>query len=417
VADRSGGPDPAEVSPTAARASKGGTVFRPARVRAVVRRARRGPHGGRWTGRRGSGPTGLGAAVGLAVALLCALPLGTAARPPAATGPVAGSRGPSATPVYSSIPYNASTDGFPLAYGEILPAGYRPTISYPLLVYMRGEGNNSTIISGGAGDGLLGWNDTTKPYSNVLIPLVDNASMNHFIMIGPSPRSGQGFYTNSPCGGPEEQDTMDAILHEESLRHISSVYMLGYSMGSLGAISFVGHHASMFRGLALAGTLTDAFEEFAYHPSPWGGLASLTCGVLPSPTNTSVDALFSYLSVLRFHPQNFSGVRIWVAAGGNDKSATNNLAIWPWQQVNNTFVNSTCLVESTLGEPANCTNPIGHLHVRNPANYSFRFVFEPAAGHSLAQIDPSDMFRFLLGRELGGCVETTFPPAAFTACP
>lgn len=321
------------------------------------------------------------------------------------------------TPLYTNISYASSVDGFSLAYGEILPVNYTPSKAYPLLVYFHGEGTVSSIVGGGSGDGLKEWNNSSYPTSKILSATVWNASTFHFIIIAPSPRSSEGFYTNSPCGGPEEQDTTDAILHEEKLRNVSKVFALGFSMGSLGGLSFVGHHASMFSGIAVTGTMTDAFEELADHLRPLSGLLTLTCGARPGATNLSVDRLFAYLSVLRFHPSNLSGIRLWASAGSDDVGAPDNPAFWPYLQVNDTLLNRTCLVASSLGEPANCTVPWRSLHLRSPGSYLYRFVYEIGGGHTLGQLEPADMFQFFLGRVGGGCFTSTFPPTVNTACP
>ncbi len=354
---------------------------------------------------------------GLLLAVLLPLPM------PFTPGPVSSARITTAAtslgntaPVYSNVTYNSSIDGFPLAYGEMLPINFSPSRSYPLLVYFHGEGNSTAIVPGGAGNGLGLWNNSSLPNYKILTKFVLNASTFHFLIIAPSPRSSEGFYTNSLCGGPEEQDVMDAIVHEESLRHILGLYALGFSMGSLGALSFVGHHPGMFKGVATTGTLTDAFEEVAYHPTLKSGLLTLDCGMVPSATNVSVDRLLTYLSVARFHPKNFSNVAIWVSAGGLDHGATNNLAYWPFLQVNFTFLTRSCLVASNYSEPANCTVPFAVLHTAAPSVFNYRFIFEPGAGHTLGQLEAQDMFQFFLGRSAGGCYTTTFPPTVNTPC-
>ena len=328
----------------------------------------------------------------------------------------AATAGVASMPPLTNVSYNASTDGFPLSYAEILPTGYVSSQSYPLLVYLHGEGTTSAWVPGGAGNGLSGYQTDTRPGASTLRAIVSNASAFHVILIAPSPRSLQGFYTNSPCGGPEEQDTLDAIAHEESIRNVSSVYVLGFSMGSIAALSLAGHHAKMFSGVAVAGSFTDAFEEYAYQPRPSSGLLYISCGSRPSPTNASAAALFNYLSVARLAPHNFSGVRLWAATGGQDHGAPNNLTLWPFLQVNNTFLNSTCLVAASAGEPANCTTPFSSLHRLFPSRFAYRMLFEPLGTHVLTQFDPRDVFTFLTGREAGGCFTSTYPPSVLTAC-
>src|SRR5262249_36590537 len=162
--------------------------------------------------------------------------------------------------------------------------------------------------------------------------------------------------TNSTCGGPGEQDTMDAIHVEELRRHVGGVYLYGDSMGSLGALAFAAHRPGVVSGGATTGEVTEALEPRPYRATPTGdraSLACLTCGILPSPKNATAIRVYEYVSVVRFVPTNLSGVKIWVASGAKDFDAPNNASIWPFLQVNDTFLTSTCRVASRLGEPAN----------------------------------------------------------------
>src|SRR5580658_7837529 len=111
-----------------------------------------------------------------------------------------------APPPGTNISYTSSVDGFRLSYLEWLPAGYTASQSYPLAVFLHGIHSSNGFIEGGAG----GINDIS--YS-----LTSNASSAGFILISLNTRLLDGFYINSPCGGPEEQDVLDAIAHEESL--------------------------------------------------------------------------------------------------------------------------------------------------------------------------------------------------------
>jgi pimeloyl-ACP methyl ester carboxylesterase len=324
---------------------------------------------------------------------------------------------PSASlPPVVNYTYNSSTDGFPLIYGEKLPVGFSASQPHPLIVYLHGEGKNSSWVRGGAGTGLAFWLTDHSLDGAALRKFLANASAFNAIVIGPSPRSNTGMYANSPCGGPEEQDTIDAIAVEKTRRNISDVYLFGFSMGSFGAITIAGHHPGLVKGIAVTGTFTDAFEEFAYRPGPGSGLMYIACNARPSTSNATTVQLFSYLSVLRFHPQNFSGIRIWASSGGKDHGATNNGSLWPYFHVNNTFQNSTCLVASAYAEPANCTLPFRLLHAQNPSAYAYRTVYEAQAPHMLAQLDAIDIFQYLFGLESGGCFTSTYPPTVLAPC-
>jgi len=317
-----------------------------------------------------------------------------------------------------NISYNASSDGFPLSYIEQLPKNYNPSHAAPLLVYLHGKSQSSTWVPGGSGNGLTGVINTKDLTGVTLRGVLQNASALGFIVVSPSPRSSSGFYTNSTCGGPQEQDVMDVITSESQRHTIAGVYMLGFSMGAIGAIAFAGHRPGVVQGIALTGTITDVFQDLAYHPSGRTGLASLDCGRWPSSTNTTALQIFSYLSVLRFHPQNFSGVKIWFAAGGRDITATDNASYWPYYyQFNNTLYNSTCNVIASMAEPSNCSLPLQSLENLTPSAYSFRSLWEPVGNHNIGELAVGDMFRYFLGRVGPGCFTSTFPPRTLVACP
>jgi pimeloyl-ACP methyl ester carboxylesterase len=359
----------------------------------------------------GSGPT-IVAVIGVLVLLLAAgLPLAGAVGPRAAAASGNGTRSagrPMAGPMppTDNVSYNSSVDGFPLSYLEWLPAGYSASSTYPLAVFLHGVGQSSAPVRGGIG-GIV----------DISSGLVDNASSSGFLLIALNTRSSSGFYVNTPCGGPQEQDVLDAITHEASLRHVSHVYLIGFSMGSLGAFSIAGHHPGLISGIATAGTITDIYETIAYdsqtHSEP-SGLFDAMCGAHPSPTTPSVDRVWTYLSVLRFEPENFSGVPLFVASGGMDTRAPNNFLDWNYANVNNTFVNSTCVVVAGEGEPANCTVTIPSLANATPGSYRWLDVFEPDGTHSAQQLPAAAVFSFFLGTIQGGYYASGFPGGTLT---
>jgi pimeloyl-ACP methyl ester carboxylesterase len=246
--------------------------------------------------------------------------------------------------------------------------------------------------------------------------LVTNATKGGFIVISLNTRSAAGFYVNSTCGGPQEQDVLDAIAHEQGLRNVGKVYLVGFSMGSIGALSIAAHHHSMIAGVAIGGPITDLFEQYAYT----GGIATLNddlCRVTPGPKATAVDRLFEYLSPARFAPTNFSGIPLYVTAGGEDTSAPNNFSLWPYAHANSTIVNSSCIAAKTLGEPAGCTTTFDALATSQPKNYSVRFVYEADGVHSADQLPGADVIAFFLGTVGAGLYVAAFPPSTVTAAP
>jgi len=309
-------------------------------------------------------------------------------------------------PPNNNISYNSSVDGFPLTYVEWLPTGYSPNATYPLAVFLHGVGTDTAPIPGG-----IGGENQVSP------SLVDNASAYGFIMIGINTRTSSGFYINSPCGGPQGQDVLDAIAHEKSIRHISSVYLIGFSMGSLGAFVLAGHHPGMFAGIATAGSITDIYQTVAYNTATTSaphGIYYDLCGDYPSPANVTTDRYWTYMSPLRFDPENFSGTPMFVSGGGADTRAPNNFAEWDYANVNNTFLNSTCNVVSAWGEPANCTVTIPSLAAKDPSAYRWLELYEPLATHSAMQFPGQAVFAFFLDEQAGGYYTSTFPGGVLT---
>ena len=309
-----------------------------------------------------------------------------------------------APPPTNNISFASSVDQFPLSYYEWLPAGYSDSATYPIAVFLHGVGTQSAWVRGGVG-GLV----------DITPSLADNASAYGFILLALNTRSSDGFYVDSPCGGPQQQDVLDAIAHESSLRHVGSVFLIGFSMGSLGSFSIAGHHLIPIAGVATAGSISDIYETIAFNRvtrSDPAGLYYAMCGGYPSPSNASVGRVWTYLSVLRFHPQNFSGIPLFVTGGGNDERAPNNFALWPYANVNSTFVNSTCAVASALGEPPNCTTTLHDLSPGGTAPYRWLDLYEPAAPHSTNQLPGSAVFSFFLDRISGGYYVSSYPGSA-----
>lgn len=328
---------------------------------------------------------------------------------------------------FTNVSYRSSVDRFPLSYDEWLPAGYNASRPAPLAVYLHGIGNSSVAVRGGVSDFVAVLRSGSLEAQTEL-SLLENASAHGFIFISLNTRSSAGMYANTRCGGPQLQDVLDAINHEKALRNVSSVYLIGFSMGAIGALEIAGHFPGLVRSIALAAPATDLYQEYDYltstgnSSSGFDGLADLiandTCGVAPSPTNTSVDASFySYLSVGRFAPQNFSNISVWVSSGGLDGAIPNNPHFWPYLQVNDSFRVGSCNVVTAFGEPTGCTISWSALHAAHPTEYRFRDIYEPFGTHSLSQLDPGDIFAFFAGSVPTGFFHSTFPPRTIVSGP
>ncbi len=365
--------------------------------------------------RRGVPP--LLAASTVAVALLLGLPGVALGQPSAPTASVS-ARG--VLQPFTNVSYRSSVDHFPLSYDEWLPAGYNASRPLPLAVFLHGIGNSTVAVRGGVNN-FLDVLRTPSSDGATERSLLENASLHHFIFISLNTRSSAGLYANTPCGGPQMQDVLDAIAHEQALRKISSVYLIGFSMGAFGALEIAGHTPGLVRTIAIAAPATDLYQEYAYLLSTgnvsggFDGLVDLinndTCRVTPSPTNTTVDnRVYSFLSVGRFAPQNFSNISVWVSSGGFDTAIPNNGRFWPYLQVNDSFLLASCRAATTLGEPTGCTASWASLHAAHPGEFLFRDIYEPFGIHSLSQLDPADIFAFFAGTVAPGLYHSTFPP-------
>lgn len=317
------------------------------------------------------------------------------------------------------VNYSSSVDGWKLSYYEWLPTNYTPTRAYPLIVYLHGQQDTSGtwFVGGLASDLMQSYvpSSTGSVAADVRAFVNDSQSMG-FILIALNSRSGSGWYINTPCGGPQQQDVLDAINHEKNARLVSALYLFGMSMGTEGTLSIAASHR-IFAGIGIIAPVTDMYENVAYRESlsannvTWAttslvAKAHLFCGVLPGTGNASQQAVareFENMSPLRFHPQAFIGVPIFVTAGGADDRAPNNVSFWPyWMNVNNTFVNVTCNTQPALGEPSGCSTSMNNVHLVHPTNSEFYFLYEKSAGHDLSQLDPLAMLDYWLGLTPGG---------------
>ncbi len=294
---------------------------------------------------------------------------------------------------YTLVNYSSSVDGTNLSYYEWLPANYTSSQRYPLAVYLHGLGYNGselfTLVSG--------------------LEAIQNASTMGFVLISLNTRTPAGFYVNSPYSGPQEQDVLDAIAHEEARRSINSsaVYLFGSSMGTIGAYSIAGHHPGLIRGIGAIAECPEVFMATYYHAliGQSGAYLSTTGGYAPNQSAYALGQTY-YLDAVRYFPQNYSHLLMYAVQGGADDRCPNNLALFGYQQSNNTFLNATCLTLPNWSQPASCQTPFVNLSAAHPGEYRWRFVYEPRATHSLNDLDPLDMFRFWQGTE---------PPGLFCA--
>jgi pimeloyl-ACP methyl ester carboxylesterase len=286
--------------------------------------------------------------------------------------------------------YTSTVDGTALSYYEWLPFGYTPSQSYPFLLYLHGKG-----YQGGQVFNTVGGTSA-----------INAAIANGFIVGSLETRSEGGFYLNSRYTGPQQQDVLDAIVHEKSVRSVSSVWLFGFSMGTMGAFALAEHYPGLVSGIGVIASCPDLYEVEAYkisvgEQSDFNYWLEVTGGGLANQS-AYADGLTYYISAFRFFPQNLSGVRLYMSEGGNDANCPDNPEIFPFEQGNNTVLVSSCLTAAQLDEPTNCTTPYATLATQDPSQYQYRFVYDPTGSHTLDLLDGNDMVQFFLGHEPTG---------------
>jgi len=284
------------------------------------------------------------------------------------------------------VTYLSSVDGSCLSYYEWLPSGFDQGATYPFALFLHGLGHGGDEIGlNSAGPGLIA-----------------AASADGFILASLNTRTGDGFYVNSPFSGPQQQDVVDAVAHEEQLRHIGKLYLFGSSMGSIGSFTIALNHVLPVAGVGLLNTCTDLFEGLAWRENVGLGgsiqsFESTTGGQLPGQSNQATAETY-YLSSARFYPSNWSGIPVYIVQGGNDMRCPNNPNFMDYQQANATVLSSTCTTEPQFGEPANCTVPLLNLSTRDPSAYNWRFVYVPLGIHDLSIVNGADLFGYFSGK-------------------
>jgi pimeloyl-ACP methyl ester carboxylesterase len=303
---------------------------------------------------------------------------------------------------FTNVTYHSSVDGKALTYLEWLPRNFAEGTTYPLAVFLHGLGYNGSelyVLSGGKSAIKAAWTDD-------------------FLLISVNTRTGSGFYTNSAYTGPQQQDVIDAIHHEESIRKVGKLYLFGSSMGTIGSYAIAAQYPGMVSGVGGAANCMETFEAVYWHyleiPSGYQSFLSITGG--KGPGNASFTDVLYNMSAVRFYPQNYSGIMLYAAQGGNDPDCPDNGERFDYLQANNTFLNSTCQVVAAWGEPANCEVPFSNLSELYPSEYKWRFAYESTAGHTLNDLNGADMFSFWMGKEPTGlvCAKSGGTPAS---CP
>lgn len=307
--------------------------------------------------------------------------------------------------VTTNVSYVSSVDAWPLSYLETLPAGYAGAPA-PLVVWLHGAGSSVANVSGGTGA-------SGEPSG-----LIANASTFGYIDIAINTRSSAGYYLNTPCGGPQETDVLDAIANEEAAHTVTAVYFVGFSAGTAGAFSLAGNHKVTTAGIATSGTITDMAQTLVFvglssaHAKAFGADMCKVGNLANSPT---VAGKLRYLDAFRYNPTNFSGVKLFVAGGALDTEAVNNYSKFAaYANVNSTFRTPTCNVATTLGQPANCTKAYDNL----TGVSRWVDLYDSQMSHSAIDIPFGVLFNFWGPVRVGGFYTCAVsPPTAACVTP
>ncbi len=343
-------------------------------------------------------------AVGLGLVLLLAAWLGAgpvaSGSPPVAPAGLSTAHASVTRPAVSIVNYTSSIDGFQLSYQEYLPSGYDPRLAYPLAVELHGI--NPTENAPKAG----GYNTSEDGRT------IAAASAAGYLLIVPNTRTGDGYYTDSPYTGPQAQDILDAITHEESLRNVSRLYLFGFSMGGMGTLAIGLAHPGLFAGLGAIATESDIYELTSYGLSIRSGpdVNALlnTSGGYPNASSIAAS-VWQSLSMLRLQPEAAKGLRLYFTAGGSDLAIPNNPSVWPYLEANDSLLQTSCLYISGWNESPSCTTPLAAYAALDPANFSFRYVYEPNGVHDYSQLNATDLFAFFSGSVGPGLYTGLYP--------
>jgi len=151
--------------------------------------------------------------------------------------------------------YYSSVDGVAIKYREYVPAGYDPTLPYPLIAYLHGGGGTMYAVP----SDILA---TADVYQYIVVS-IDGRPLSfppQGFCQGQSPCPSP-FYFNSPITGPGEQDVLDMLADVKSFSLIDDarVYLAGFSMGGWGTWGIGMRNPGVFAAIAPAGAPTDGY--------------------------------------------------------------------------------------------------------------------------------------------------------------
>ncbi len=284
---------------------------------------------------------------------------------------------PATTGTSTVVTYTSSIDGHSLRYSEYLPAGYSPTVPYPLAVMLPGAGG---IIYQYDYD-LSAWRPAADAHGYILATVEPRTLPGY-------PSSRQTFYIDGPLL-PGEQDVLDA-LPVVAARHLIDarrIYLAGYSMGGMGSLKLVTTRPGIFAAAAPGATASDLLQESSYlTASATPNLSTVLGG---DPGATVLTDTYWLENSPRFLLGNLMHTPVYVVHGISDTLLPNDISIAPYMQSRH-IVDTPGFVDSR-----GRATTLDELEALWPGDFVEQHLW-PVANHGMAQSFwlPEDVLTF-----------------------
>ena len=209
-----------------------------------------------------------------------------------------------------SVTYFSSVDGAELHYHEYLPAGYSPTVTYPLVLLLPSLGWDA-----GQYETDPAWRAAADAHGYILLTVEPRS-------LPGDPNNRATFYIDGALV-PGEQDVLDALPSEEARHAVdpNRIYIAGFSMGGVGSLNIASQMPGLFAAAAPGAPISDPFEEWAYSPG-YPNLAQLFGG---APGASVVTDSLWYEYGPRFLLPNLMHTPVRIVHGISDTVIPNGL--------------------------------------------------------------------------------------------
>jgi hypothetical protein len=236
------------------------------------------------------------------------------------------------TGCFTLVTYKSSVDGTLLRYLEYLPAGYDPSVAYPVALLLHGA--------------------SVPNYDyfafNLSVPghLFESAADSHgYILLAVEARAMRGyptnrntFYVDGPLA-PGEQDILDILPSLAQRRRIDPqrIYLAGYSMGGVGSWGLASRNPGIFAAIAPGAPATDLFQGWTYIDANMGTITPWPPPSVPDVIGgmhgqSALTDTYWYENSPRFIMPNMMHTPLFVIHGTLDEIIPNNTLVWPYMQ-------------------------------------------------------------------------------------